>query len=384
MRSLTSSNSKRQNSCFVGLITALVAALLPMLPTIRAQSPAIPKITQKTFKNIQVLKDLPADDLIPAMQFITASLGVECEFCHVRNAFEKDDKQTKQTARKMMQMVSAINQQNFKDQRDVTCYSCHRGSPRPLQTPVVGDTAAYLETPEGASSTSADANSTTALPGAQEVVDKYSAALGGVEAIGKISSRLETGTARFMSGPAFALKIVSKTPTKQIMTVHLPTGDSSTAFNGRAGWLASPGGPGREMHEADFEGARLDADLQFAVHLKRAFTQLKVVKTEKIGERQTLMLLAGNPGQAPLELFFDKDSGLLARQLRFGKSPLGLNPTRIDYDDYKEFDGVKVPTHLTIARPRTQLDIQIDKVQQNVPVDDTQFEPPAAATMVKP
>jgi hypothetical protein len=95
------------------------------------------------------------------------------------------------------------------------------------------------------------------------------------------------------------------------------------------------------------------------------------------------LLLAGNPGQAPLEQFFDKDSGLLVRQLRFGNSPLGLNPTCIDYDDYKEFDGVKVPTHLTIARPRTQLDIQIDKVQQNVAVDDTQFEPPASATMVK-
>ena len=52
-----------------------------------------------------MLKDIPADQLIPAMQFITASLGVECEFCHVQGAFEKDDKKPKQTARKMMEMM---------------------------------------------------------------------------------------------------------------------------------------------------------------------------------------------------------------------------------------------------------------------------------------
>jgi len=49
-----------------------------------------PKTAAETYKNVQVLlKDVPADDLIPAMQFITASLGVECDFCHVRDAFDK-------------------------------------------------------------------------------------------------------------------------------------------------------------------------------------------------------------------------------------------------------------------------------------------------------
>jgi photosynthetic reaction center cytochrome c subunit len=164
------------------------------------------KTTPKAFKNIQVLKDLPADDLVPAMQFITASLGVECEFCH---AFEKDDKPTKQTARKMMQMMFAFDQQNFKNQREVTCYSCHHGSPRPLQTPAVGETVAFLETPEGAPDASLQANP-GALPAAQEVLGKYIAALGSAAAIEKVSSRVETGTARFLSGPPFPVTIVSK------------------------------------------------------------------------------------------------------------------------------------------------------------------------------
>src|SRR5271166_3552897 len=105
----------------------------------RAQSAAAtgPKTAVQQFKNIQVLKDIPADQLIPAMQFITASLGVECQFCHVEGAFEKDDKKPKVTARKMIEMMIILNQDNFDGHREVTCYSCHRGSIDPVATPVV-------------------------------------------------------------------------------------------------------------------------------------------------------------------------------------------------------------------------------------------------------
>ena len=96
-----------------------------------------PKKAEEQFKNIQVLKGIPADQLIPSMQFITASLGVECDFCHVQGAFEKDDKKPKQTARKMMEMMFAINKDNFEGNREVTCNSCHRGSPKPQAIPAV-------------------------------------------------------------------------------------------------------------------------------------------------------------------------------------------------------------------------------------------------------
>ena len=93
--------------------SALVVALAAALLVVHAQNPtqasapqtgapAAPKTASQQFKNIQVLKDVPADQLIPAMQFITASLGVDCEYCHVEHAFDKDDKKPKVMARKMM------------------------------------------------------------------------------------------------------------------------------------------------------------------------------------------------------------------------------------------------------------------------------------------
>src|SRR5712664_1668114 len=100
---------------------------------------AVPRLAEEEFKNIQALKGIPAEQVIPSMQFIAASLGVECEYCHVVHANEKDDKKTKVTARKMINMMMAINKDNFEDKREVTCYSCHRGSVRPVSTPIITD-----------------------------------------------------------------------------------------------------------------------------------------------------------------------------------------------------------------------------------------------------
>jgi hypothetical protein len=126
--------------------------------------------TPPGFKNLQILpKDISKDGIDSVMHHFTASLGVKCNFCHVRNEAEKkmdfasDDKPEKQIARKMMLMSIDINTKYFKeieeemdkeadhkmDSNDVklstdsvknmlsyvTCYTCHRGNERPVSDP---------------------------------------------------------------------------------------------------------------------------------------------------------------------------------------------------------------------------------------------------------
>src|SRR5260370_7475834 len=64
-------------------------------------SAAEPRKAEEQFKNILVLKGIPADQLIPGMQFITVSLGVECEFCHVEAASKKTTKSPTHHPRKI-------------------------------------------------------------------------------------------------------------------------------------------------------------------------------------------------------------------------------------------------------------------------------------------
>src|SRR5262249_15797748 len=99
-----------------------------------SQSGEQEKSAGQQFKNVQVLKDLPASQLRQAMVFFASSLGVNCDHCHVQ-PFDKDEKQAKQTARQMITMMQRINSENFGGKLRVTCATCHQGHSAPLSMP---------------------------------------------------------------------------------------------------------------------------------------------------------------------------------------------------------------------------------------------------------
>jgi len=354
------------------LVTRAARAQSGAGPQAGASVPAAKK-AEEQFKNIQTLKGVPADQLIPSMQFIRASLGVECDFCHVQGAFEKDDKKPKQTARKMMEMMFAINRDNFEGHREVTCYSCHRGSPDPVATPIIAAEDAKTA-PEGKKVESKDASG----PTANDLFDKYLQALGGAAAVEKVTSRVAKGTID-IGGKQVPSDVYSKDPGKRASFMHLPEGDSVTAFDGHEGWIGVPGRPVREMHGSDVDDAAIDADLHFATHLKQMFTEAQVRGIEKRGDHEAYLVVGRREGKPPLRLYFDSQSGLLVRLIRYVETPLGHLPTQIDYADYRDVGGLKVPFGWTVARPSGRFTIQVTDVKQNVPVDDAKFARPPAA-----
>jgi hypothetical protein len=100
-------------------------------------------------KNLKILpRDMPRAELLGTMKFFSQSLGVRCTHCHVGEDgkplstfdFASDAKAKKQTARAMLAMVSALNAKTLPDatglpDAKVTCYTCHRGSTKPLTAP---------------------------------------------------------------------------------------------------------------------------------------------------------------------------------------------------------------------------------------------------------
>jgi len=342
-----------------------------------------PQTAGQKYKNVQVLKDIPADQLVPSMQFITAALGVECDFCHVEGAdkrleFDKDDKKEKKTARQMMQMMFAINKNNFDGERQVTCNTCHRGSPHPQAIPAILAEAPKPEAMEAMHEHNTDPAS---LPSGAPVLAKYIQALGGEAALSKVATRVEKGNALMPEGPPVAIDIYTKAPDERVSVMHMPKGESVTAYNGQAGWIAFPGRPLREMSAADQQAAKLDAEAFYPLQFEHEFSELKLQDhTEKIGDHETNIVLGLTKGQPPVKLYFDKDSGLLLRMVHYTDTALGLNPTQVDFADYRDFGGVKTPTRWTIARPSGAFTIKIDEVKDNAPIDDARFVKPAATT----
>ena len=341
-----------------------------------------PRTAAEQYKNIKVLKDIPADELIPAMQFISTSLGVECNYCHVEGAgtgpggrrrldFEKDDKKPKQTARKMMQMQLAINKDNFESHIEVTCYSCHRGAHEPVGTPIIAEEEPQPE-PEGPK----PGTPQPTLPTADQILDKYVQAIGGAAALQKITSRVEKGSIAFGDQKA-PVGVYSKAPDKRATVTHMGNGESVTAYDGHVGWLTGMGRP-REMTPAETEAFKLDADFYLPLQVKQVFNELRVRPVEKIGDHEAYQVVGIRQGQPPVRFYFDEQSGLLVREVRYAQTPLGRMPTQIDYADYRENDGVKVICRWTLARPEGRFTIQIDQVQQNVAIDDAKFAEPAS------
>ncbi|MGH9529343.1 MAG: c-type cytochrome [Terriglobales bacterium] len=361
------------------IFMAVTGFLLLVAASLKAQSgearpePSPSKTAEQVYKNIKVLKDVPSDQLIPAMQFMTSSLGVQCDFCHMEGSFDKDDKKPKQIARKMMQMMIIINQENFDSHRQVTCFTCHRGSPKPVAIPIIS-AEATPPFPQGLDEEVPPAK----LPSVDQILEKYARAVGGLPEIQKVRSRVEQGKITF--GPRqFPVDIFLQGPDKTAVVMHLPNGENVTASNGQEGWSTAPGRPMREMSSSDIASSRLDADPQFPADAKKVFKELRVEREDKIGDQPTYVILGAIEGQPPMRLYFDEQSSLLLREVRYADSPLGLNPEQIDYSDYRDQDGVKTPFRWTISRPRSSSTVQIEKMQQNVPIDKSTFTKPVVA-----
>src|ERR1700730_9642865 len=222
------------------------------------------KLAEEQFKNIQVLKGVPADQLIPAMQFITASLGVDCEYCHDHQAMDSDDKKPKKIARQMVTMMFDIDKNNFDGRLEVTCYSCHRGAAKPVSIPIIKE--------EGAAGADGKKPAEFApLPKPEDLLDKYLAAVGGAPGVEKIKSRVQKGKLEAFGGQIFPAEVYAKAPGKRVSITHLQGGDSVVAFDGQRGWLSVPGRPAHMMSAAENDAARLDADLQFPEHVKTMY-----------------------------------------------------------------------------------------------------------------
>ncbi len=100
--------------------------------------PNAKKPAGEVFKNVTLMQDMPADRFLRIMDTgYRQSLGVSCDYCHVEDRWEADEKRPKRAAREMILMVRMINKHlgtlTEIDTQDaaVNCTTCHRGYVKP-------------------------------------------------------------------------------------------------------------------------------------------------------------------------------------------------------------------------------------------------------------
>jgi outer membrane lipoprotein-sorting protein len=352
-----------------------------------AQSQPADQKAEDVFKNIQVLKGISVKELMDTMGFFAASTGLNCADCHVSeedwDAYAKDDRVLKRTARRMVLMVNGINRNYFGGKRELTCWSCHRGGDKPTVTPDLAVQYSSAPAPEPDVITQAAPRQ----PSADEILDKYIQAIGGAQRVASLTSFTAKGT--YVGFDTAEMKvpvdIYAKAPDQLTMIVHMPEGDSTRTYDGQHGWFTLPGYPVPvlDLSGGDLNGARVDALLAFPARIKQDFTQWIVGFPVTINDVDTLVVQGKlAPAGFPVKLYFDPKTGLLVRSVRLVNSIVGLNPTQVDYEDYRDVDGVKVPFKWTVTWTDGRSVIELSSLQPNVPVDAAKFAKPTAP--VKP
>ena len=350
-----------------GLTATTVVLASPHRPSEPLQTPAAEtKLAEQVYKNIQIFKGLPAAELEPTMAFISGSLGVKCNHCHV-NPFEKDEKPTKQTARRMLRMVLELNKGTFSGEKAVTCFTCHRGKPKPLTVPAVGQNL-WLPNPNPAKE--------SPLPTANQVIEKYVQGLGGAAALQKVTSRVAKGSRIGADGVLVPEEVYQKAPDKILTITTYPGVVFSTGFNGADGWGSSSREGKRELPAPVLAQLRNDAAFYRETKLKDLYKSLVVTGKSTIGDAEVYVIdatpLTGNVEK----LFFDVRTGLLLRRYTESETFLGMFPLQTDFGDYRDVDGIKQPFLIHWSMPGRVWGRKIAEMKQNVDIDDAKFDPP--------
>jgi len=337
----------------------------------------------KVFKNVKVLTGIPVDEFMATMGFFSASLGMTCTDCHTAEsggswANYADDTEVKQTARIMIGMVAGINKAYFGGKREVTCYSCHRGGDRPLLTPSLAE----LYGPPGPQREPDQLvrqDSKTASP--DQILDKFIQAIGGAERLAGLTSFVGRGKYQgYAADDKLPFEIFAKAPDQRATIVHGPGGDTITTFDGHSGWVAAPATDKPvspiEMTGGDLIGAKLDAELAFSVKIKQQLTQWRVGFPAEINNQEVQLVQGTADGRYPVNLYFDNKSGLLVRVVRYQDSPVGLNPTQVDYSDYRDVGGIMLPFRWATTWLDGRSITELTEIQPNVAIDGSKFAKP--------
>jgi hypothetical protein len=334
-------------------------------------SPGTEKKAEPQFKNIQVLKGMPASQMGGAMRFISASLGVGCDYCHVitdqGHWMEKDDKETKKIARKMILMTRAINHANFEDKPEVSCATCHHGRNEPLRQPPVGRPV----------EDEVVVKSDSPAPTVDEVLAKYRQALGG-DAVAKVTTRVIKASLMTVDGTSWDLQMEAKAPDKLYSRLALSNGIAERGFDGKVGWMRNPDGTVADLHGMELLDTQRMSNFQGALNVRDRLPDVKVRGQMKLGDRQTWRVDAKGAGDTRERLYFDVDTGLLDRTLVLIETPLGELPEQTDYAHYQEVNAVKFPFRIERASAGMDTVTTILDVKFNEPVDDSKFERPPA------
>jgi len=363
--------------------TAALWCLSVALADGQAPTPESPA-AESVFKNVQVMKGVPADQFMASMGLISNALAVNCTYCHLGEGgggwgeYARDNDK-KMMARVMIRMVGGINQTYFGGRQVVSCVSCHNGANRPKST---SNMSVYYGVPTS-DEPEEIVRPAVGAPTADQVLDKYIQALGGQQKLAALTSFVARGKhIGYGDAEMRPMQVFAKAPNQYSEVLTTESSAIAKTFDGRDGWSSVPEAytplPQRKLNGAELEGAKLDAMLAFPGQVKQALTNWRGAVPSAIGDVDVQVVQGTMANGFPVKLYFEDETGLLVRQIRYIEAALGRATWQIDYSDYRDVAGVKIPFKRTLLWQSGQTSVELEDVQPNAAVEAARFARPTA------
>jgi hypothetical protein len=308
------------------MLVALVPLALTALPGLTILPGQGPK-SEEVFKNIQSFKGVPANDLIPAMEFMCASMDYKCMNCHNVQDFAAETEMIK-TTRRMIDLQRDINEKHFNGRLEVTCMTCHNKKGHPVSTPLpAGITIQHEEliNQVAAEKLVAKHMMTAGLTNGFLVLK------GTLTAPNDQTHEIETKPLELIQGPRGEFRLTS--PGREILS------DGSKLWYG-----------GSEMTD---EPRAIFSRLGRTYSSELAFSGLNGLTTagkNYVGKDVAIVAMGFRPAtQSAEQMLFAQKSGLLVRVVNVRRSTIGNVVSAMDYADYRALGTLRVPMRVTFT-----------------------------------
>lgn len=212
-----------------------------------------------------------------------------------------------------------------------------------------------------------------------EILGRYETAVGGKEAIDRLTSYRMKGTFELsvLSEPG-KLQVWGKDPDKTLAVIEFPRiGTLKKGFDGQTRWVQTPVGTFTDSSPQEIAEMERDSEVYSASRIRSFFESMKLERKARLSGRD-MYVVEGKPPKGPAEkLFFDVENGLLVRWDMARQQPQrGTVFVKVHLNDYKEVDGVKVPFNVRFSFESFSFTVKIDELEHNLRIDDAFFKKP--------
>jgi hypothetical protein len=337
------------------------------------------------FKNVSTstLKELSVDDFIGAMGVMTDALGLDCADCHPNAGSDQVDwvfdTARKKTARRMVEMVGNLNKEFFGGAQRVTCWTCHHGRVVPATSIALN---AVYEAPNSELDDFVPRDPDQ--PAATDLLDKFVAAVGGTQKWAGIRNYVASGSSIGFGGFGGdgQFEIFANAPNQRTVRIQFPQhrdrGVSTWVYNGTTGWINTPRAllENYDLIGGELDGARLEALLAFPGNIKGAMTNWRTGFKRVIGDSEYYTVQGNGPRGSLGTFYIDMKTYLVKRLVRYAPSPVGNVSVQIDYDDWRDVNGVKLPFEYNFYWLDGRYTAKIKDYKFNTTIDPTLFQRP--------